>query len=129
MLGSVAMANRWFGCIFFFLMIRRPPRSTLFPYTTLFQSAGEIEPRSGEGHLHGASTRRGVEEVVVHPHDPRYDSGTAELHHSRAGGDAHARRPADLGDPVPTDHDRLSGPGRAAGAVDNGDGGERDDTV
>src|SRR2546427_12339920 len=26
---------------FFFLMIRRPPRSTLFPYTTLFRSASE----------------------------------------------------------------------------------------
>src|SRR5574341_2139923 len=26
-------------CPFFFLMIRRPPRSTLFPYTTLFRSA------------------------------------------------------------------------------------------
>src|SRR2546430_16398443 len=26
--------------IFFFLMIRRPPRSTLFPYTTLFRSLG-----------------------------------------------------------------------------------------
>src|SRR3990167_2331677 len=25
-------------CPFFFLMIRRPPRSTLFPYTTLFRS-------------------------------------------------------------------------------------------
>src|SRR3970282_2498765 len=25
-------------CCFFFLMIRRPPRSTLFPYTTLFRS-------------------------------------------------------------------------------------------
>src|SRR3712207_8161006 len=25
--------------MFFFLMIRRPPRSTLFPYTTLFRSA------------------------------------------------------------------------------------------
>src|SRR5258708_20052201 len=30
--------------LFFFLMIRRPPRSTLFPYTTLFRS------RSGTGH-------------------------------------------------------------------------------
>src|SRR3712207_7224704 len=28
---------------FFFLMIRRPPRSTLFPYTTLFRSGGEHE--------------------------------------------------------------------------------------
>src|SRR3712207_7620591 len=27
--------------MFFFLMIRRPPRSTLFPYTTLFRSGGE----------------------------------------------------------------------------------------
>src|SRR2546430_13502059 len=27
-----------FGVFFFFLMIRRPPRSTLFPYTTLFRS-------------------------------------------------------------------------------------------
>src|SRR3712207_7347526 len=29
-----------FSChaVFFFLMIRRPPRSTLFPYTTLFRS-------------------------------------------------------------------------------------------
>src|SRR3712207_8059733 len=31
---------------FFFLMIRRPPRSTLFPYTTLFRSVQErlVEP-------------------------------------------------------------------------------------
>src|SRR4051812_49564066 len=28
-----------FFSFFFFLMIRRPPRSTLFPYTTLFRSA------------------------------------------------------------------------------------------
>src|SRR5687768_18479324 len=29
---------------FFFLMIRRPPRSTLFPYTTLFRSVGGVPP-------------------------------------------------------------------------------------
>src|SRR2546429_4110850 len=29
--------------LFFFLMIRRPPRSTLFPYTTLFRSRGHKE--------------------------------------------------------------------------------------
>src|SRR6185369_17701784 len=29
---------------FFFLMIRRPPRSTLFPYTTLFRSGGQPGP-------------------------------------------------------------------------------------
>src|SRR5215208_7591113 len=30
--------------LFFFLMIRRPPRSTLFPYTTLFRSTPERSP-------------------------------------------------------------------------------------
>src|SRR3984893_12371767 len=30
--------------LFFFLMIRRPPRSTLFPYTTLFRSLNELPP-------------------------------------------------------------------------------------
>src|SRR3712207_1241450 len=31
-------------CLFFFLMIRRPPRSTLFPYTTLFRSLYDKGP-------------------------------------------------------------------------------------
>src|SRR5258708_39484360 len=35
--------------IFFFLMIRRPPRSTLFPYTTLFRSmVRKIAAETGE---------------------------------------------------------------------------------
>src|SRR3712207_7227346 len=34
--------------VFFFLMIRRPPRSTLFPYTTLFRSGGDSSSRSSE---------------------------------------------------------------------------------
>src|ERR1043165_10119884 len=33
----------------FFLMIRRPPRSTLFPYTTLFRSAWTRQPRTDSG--------------------------------------------------------------------------------
>src|SRR2546430_10564482 len=37
--------------MFFFLMIRRPPRSTLFPYTTLFRSE-EVRPvREGQRRL------------------------------------------------------------------------------
>src|SRR5690348_18193677 len=32
---------------FLFVMIRRPPRSTLFPYTTLFRSDGEVLVRTG----------------------------------------------------------------------------------
>src|SRR5438067_12909325 len=35
---------------FFFLMIRRPPRSTLFPYTTLFRSpSGQLQTSSARG--------------------------------------------------------------------------------
>src|SRR3712207_8850251 len=36
--------------MFFFLMIRRPPRSTLFPYTTLFRSTGSGGSSGHEGH-------------------------------------------------------------------------------
>src|SRR5258707_4039086 len=34
--------NETITLIFFFLMIRRPPRSTLFPYTTLFRSCFDV---------------------------------------------------------------------------------------
>src|SRR6266853_3619551 len=37
-------------CFFFFLMIRRPPRSTLFPYTTLFRSSGLQGQRHRDHH-------------------------------------------------------------------------------
>src|SRR3712207_9340599 len=36
LVSSIALTVTYF----FFLMIRRPPRSTLFPYTTLFRSTG-----------------------------------------------------------------------------------------
>src|SRR5258707_13636035 len=43
--------------IFFFLMIRRPPRSTLFPYTTLFRSLKILSritrPTEGWAEIHG----------------------------------------------------------------------------
>src|SRR2546430_14238363 len=42
---------------FFFLMIRRPPRSTLFPYTTLFLSLGGREVRGALAPLHLLATR------------------------------------------------------------------------
>src|SRR2546430_2779745 len=54
--------------IFFFLMIRRPPRSTLFPYTTLFRShrGGQRPARPvgllvllGEPHAHVLFEQRG----------------------------------------------------------------------
>src|SRR5260221_8922136 len=48
-----------YAIFFFFLMIRRPPRSTLFPYTTLFRSL-----RIGELLLR---VDRGSAEVVAQP--------------------------------------------------------------
>src|SRR5215475_15581746 len=43
-------------CFFFFLMIRRPPRSTLFPYTTLFRSVPAPSwPRSRSAARAGSS--------------------------------------------------------------------------
>src|SRR5476649_2970468 len=38
------MVGLSFLTLFFFLMIRRPPRSTLFPYTTLFRSITVVVP-------------------------------------------------------------------------------------
>src|SRR3989442_9737638 len=43
MLDSFSSTFRLF---FFFLMIRRPPRSTLFPYTTLFRSMVNCNPET-----------------------------------------------------------------------------------
>src|SRR2546426_2439745 len=56
--------------MFFFLMIRRPPRSTLFPYTTLFRSRSE---RTAAGRAQGGpsasrgSWLRGVRAVSIPP--------------------------------------------------------------
>src|SRR5260370_22149567 len=44
-----------FSFVFFFLMIRRPPRSTLFPYTTLFRSTH----RRAAARAAAAADRRG----------------------------------------------------------------------
>src|SRR2546426_12770923 len=55
-----------FFCFFFFLMIRRPPRSTLFPYTTLFRSthAGAHSLRVVGDVSGGLGTRLAPHELV-----------------------------------------------------------------
>src|SRR2546427_3924738 len=89
--------------LFFFLMIRRPPRSTLFPYTTLFRShrrerdqGDEVlrrrqEQRDEPDPAHGLATRAlqvivGLRVLVLRQvercrmlHEPRSEEHTSEL--------------------------------------------------
>src|SRR2546425_3813810 len=60
---------------FFFLMIRRPPRSTLFPYTTLFRSEDEVRGRRGDVHRQAQhdDEKRHVDDPAADPEDARED--------------------------------------------------------
>src|SRR2546429_5384367 len=96
---------------FFFLMIRRPPRSTLFPYTTLF--------RSGGAGARASAAERVSPAVLLRLH--RLHRGGAALPHRHRG-----RRPRGVRDGLAVRHGaRLAGlvgprhaepdPGRARG--------------
>src|SRR2546426_7556260 len=50
-------------------MIRRPPRSTLFPYTTLFRSHTHEQRHDGEEH-HERAVHRDQLDVVLRQNDP-----------------------------------------------------------
>src|SRR2546427_2518311 len=69
----------WFSWMvfFFFLMIRRPPRSTLFPYTTLFRSLDRAVrgDRRGRPEHHLAHVRAHFQVSV----DVRSEEHTSEL--------------------------------------------------
>src|SRR6266853_2443193 len=113
---------------FFFLMIRRPPRSTLFPYTTLFRShrvhvdrAGDdamvagVAPRSGTDGPRQVVLREELLQLVPAlwpvarrrrpdvPHPAALPAGQ----HRSAGGFAHGGRRRDDA----LDHDASRGPG------------------
>src|SRR3712207_7641506 len=68
-------------------MIRRPPRSTLFPYTTLFRSPGVPRPDARRG---GGSALLGVRHLA---HRPSAQSACAGGAHEHAhGGDRKSTR-------------------------------------
>src|SRR5438445_6562075 len=81
-----------YSFIIFVLMIRRPPRSTLFPYTTLFRSSSvePLRPRrpsssassAGEGGL--AEAGRPVEQDVIHALPASQDRKSTRLNSSHA---------------------------------------------
>src|SRR3712207_7925547 len=61
-------------------MIRRPPRSTLFPYTTLFRSAGAARPRPGpRGGVERGRQRHEHRRDQVRQDDVRSEEHTSEL--------------------------------------------------
>src|SRR5258705_3913871 len=80
---------------FFFLMIRRPPRSTLFPYTTLFRSPALVCQRQlgiGGGPTMRDKQQRGeidasltLDVVVRHPRRLVLDRKSTRLNSSHLG--------------------------------------------
>src|SRR3989454_11294779 len=117
--------------LFFFLMIRRPPRSTLFPYTTLFRSravrsapphwrvpaarayrpvrggdGGAVVPRAGRGAAAGRGRRGSGGVAAVAP----LRRGVPAAHDTRDAADPLARHPA--GVPSGRGAGRDSRPGR-----------------
>src|SRR3712207_7063438 len=68
--------------VFFFLMIRRPPRSTLFPYTTLFRSAIDLRRAQHDCSARGRVSKRIADEIFDGLFDPiriRSEEHTSEL--------------------------------------------------
>src|SRR2546429_5999624 len=75
--------------LFFFLMIRRPPRSTLFPYTTLFRSTSSVIEAIRRAPVkrrrwqfivvHNSGTRQGNARVFDYYHRHRSEEHTSEL--------------------------------------------------
>src|SRR6266542_399510 len=110
-----------FICFFFFLMIRRPPRSTLFPYTTLFRSVraegqavpGSVphpprnRPRSSRIPRALAARIRRVPPVRAAPHS---GGSTGELGKDQARSLASALRPRQPPSRAVAQGPRLAGP-------------------
>src|SRR3712207_8790322 len=58
---------------FFFLMIRRPPRSTLFPYTTLFRSLPAVGQRVADHHQRTGDGEHQVQRRAQHQREHHAD--------------------------------------------------------
>src|SRR3712207_9033991 len=75
--------------VLYFLMIRRPPRSTLFPYTTLFRS----RDREGVGRqLRSNLSLRGLEAGLGRPHPAGLGEPAGALPRQRAARDLQDRK-------------------------------------
>src|SRR5688500_20383557 len=70
-LTHVVVSIPFMMAVFFFLMLRRPPRSTLFPYTTLFRSQTGEDRQAGRRGKHA--------KVDADVRDARSEEHTSEL--------------------------------------------------
>src|SRR3712207_7480128 len=82
---------------FFFLMIRRPPRSTLFPYTTLFRSGSQVQRLEGSKVHRSAAQERANLRTCEHRCVPRArdtiaGGGRPARHRVRGGRDRESTR-------------------------------------
>src|SRR3712207_7239709 len=70
---------------FFFLMIRRPPRSTLFPYTTLFRSTDHLLRSESWNHVYIIAESGSwiadsdFKHIIIERAKPRSEEHTSEL--------------------------------------------------
>src|SRR2546427_8227230 len=83
---SVSRPYHTLSTLFFFLMIRRPPRSTLFPYTTLFRSvfrpsrANRARSRAASGFpVVSSFSPKNTELAPARKHSARSEEHTSEL--------------------------------------------------
>src|SRR3712207_9526276 len=100
--------------IFFFLMIRRPPRSTLFPYTTLFRSRRSRQAGGAHGQDVGQVVGDQAERVAlvvagVDAAVPRPAVEARRLVGVGAERVAHDRAPVVVGEPAADLGPRLAG--------------------
>src|SRR3712207_7141182 len=66
-------------------MIRRPPRSTLFPYTTLFRSSGQPVMRVGS--IHDERGYRRLRAALARQYDPAWTDADIQVVDVDLGGD------------------------------------------
>src|SRR5438094_2801840 len=64
---------------FFFLIIRQPPRSTLFPYTTLFRSCRDRRPQRSQGDAKACAREPGTRRALCLRSRLRSEEHTSEL--------------------------------------------------
>src|SRR2546427_6439091 len=113
-------------CFFFFLMIRRPPRSTLFPYTTLFRSHEMVRGSTGRGGVAGLKEMirhlrngRDVAFATDGPRGPRHRVQMGAIEAARMGRAplvpiAFAASKKKLCDPGTPSKSRCRAPGRSS---------------